>query len=365
MPWNVLAERIAGAAVYGAGGFCAFLLFYMRVLNRMRTRRLKRVLALSAFAGLPCAGAAAGAALGWGPWAAVPLLAVAWHAAMEAAAARAERRLRGAPPVEETAPARPGRWITNRDLRCLRYELAAPPGFPARLRIAHLSDLHINDRMPAAYYRDLAARVAEARPDVVFFTGDFGYSQLDSRLLDETLDGMPARLARFAVLGNHDVAAGAEAMADQIAARGIRVLRNGCETLALPGGARALVCGDDTPWCPPEDPAPPARGEAVLFGLTHSPDNAPRFARAGAFAVFAGHFHGGQLRWPWIGPAAVPSRFGRRLTHGHYELDGTHVFLSAGVGLTFPPFRLRCPPDWFLVDLVARRPGEGGRAPAG
>jgi predicted MPP superfamily phosphohydrolase len=358
-----LAAGVLAALLGGAGGVCAFLLVYMRALNPMTRRGLKKRLALLAFLVLPLGPALAGLRYGPGPWLLAPAAFLAAHVALEAAAAARARRTRGSAPVETRPPARARRFLTNRDLYLRRYEIAAPgPGWPARLRLAHLSDLHVNDRMPAGYYRDLARRVTALAPDLLLFTGDFVYVQRGSRLLDETLAALAAPLGRYAVLGNHDYATGADAVAAQLAAHGIRVLRGG-ETarLALPGGARLAVAGQDAPWGPPA-PAPRAADGETLLVLSHSPDNAPALARAGAFAVFAGHYHGGQVRWLVIGPAAVPSRHGRWLVHGHHVLDTTHVFVSAGAGYTFPPFRIRCPPDVLLVDVLGLEAGGAERS---
>ena len=89
-----------------------------------------------------------------------------------------------------------------------------------------------------------------------------------------------------------------------------------------------------------------------MIGLSHSPDNVFDFARSGAFAVFSGHLHAGQIRIPLFGPAAVPSLYGRCFEHGQYRVEETRLFVSAGLGNTFPSFRFCCRPDFFLVDLI-------------
>ena len=71
--------------------------------------------------------------------------------------------------------------------------------------------------------------------------------------------------------------------------------------------------------------------------------------------VFAGHYHAGQWRLPWLGAVMLPSRLGRLFDHGHFVVRGTHLFVSAGVGLTRIPLRIYCRPDFFIVDIV---PGD-------
>ena len=88
--------------------------------------------------------------------------------------------------------------------------------------------------------------------------------------------------------------------------------------------------------------------------LSHTPDNIYEVAERGATALFAGHTHGGQFRLPLLGPLVVPSRYGRRFEEGHFVVNGTHLFVSAGVGADAPALRLWCPPELIVVDLVGR-----------
>jgi predicted MPP superfamily phosphohydrolase len=86
--------------------------------------------------------------------------------------------------------------------------------------------------------------------------------------------------------------------------------------------------------------------------LTHTPDNVYRLSRLGFAAIFAGHSHAGQIRLPVIGPLVVPSRYGRRFDHGRFIVNGTHLFVTAGIGSAEPPIRLWCHPDVLIVDVA-------------
>jgi hypothetical protein len=88
--------------------------------------------------------------------------------------------------------------------------------------------------------------------------------------------------------------------------------------------------------------------------LTHTPDNLYALCDLGYAAIFAGHYHGGQIRLPGLGALVVPSRYGRRFDRGHFVMNGTHLFVTTGVGSAEPPVRLWCQPDVLIVDI------EGG-----
>jgi hypothetical protein len=118
-----------------------------------------------------------------------------------------------------------------------------------------------------------------------------------------------------------------------------------------------IICGYEKPWSagrwqPPVIPP----GELGLM-MTHTPDNAYRLSGLGYAAIFAGHYHAGQVRFPWFGPIIVPSRYGRRFDHGHFIINGTHLFVTAGVGSAVPPRRIYCQPDIFIIDIT-RRPAD-------
>jgi predicted MPP superfamily phosphohydrolase len=88
--------------------------------------------------------------------------------------------------------------------------------------------------------------------------------------------------------------------------------------------------------------------------LTHTADNIYEISKTRPVAVFAGHYHGGQIVLPGIGPPIVPSRFGRRFHHGHYKVNGTRLFVTSGIGSAFPPVRIYCKPEILIVDFAAK-----------
>jgi predicted MPP superfamily phosphohydrolase len=79
-------------------------------------------------------------------------------------------------------------------------------------------------------------------------------------------------------------------------------------------------------------------GAPVLL-LTHQPDVFPEVP-ASVSMTLAGHTHGGQVRFPFIGPPVVPSRYGARYAEGHIVEDGRHMFVSTGVGTSIIPVRM-------------------------
>jgi predicted MPP superfamily phosphohydrolase len=272
------------------------------------------------------------------------------------------RRCRGEPPVETSdvgiALHQPD---TTTDLAILRYELMVPGWRGPALRVVHVSDLHLNGDLPLAYYRGALAKVAELTPDLLVYTGDFVTQVEFAALLPDLLSAARGRLATAAVLGNHDYWAGAERVAQAVRAAGVTLLSNTYVRIPL-SPSNVLICGYEGPWSP-ELWRPPhvAPGELALM-LTHTPDNVYRLSRLGFNAIFAGHYHAGQVRLPLLGSLVVPSLYGRRFDHGHFVVNGTHLFVTAGVGSAVPPKRIYCQPDIFVVDVRSGRNTKGARS---
>jgi predicted MPP superfamily phosphohydrolase len=85
--------------------------------------------------------------------------------------------------------------------------------------------------------------------------------------------------------------------------------------------------------------------------LSHSPDQLEWARRHDFDLVLAGHTHGGQIRFPLIGPIIAPSRFGGRYACGVFCEPPTLMHVSRGVSSMFP-VRLRCPPELAKLTLV-------------
>jgi len=58
-----------------------------------------------------------------------------------------------------------------------------------------------------------------------------------------------------------------------------------------------------------------------------------------------------QIRVPLLGSIIVPSVYGRRFDHGHFIVNGSHLFVAGGIGAANPAFRIYCQPDLFIVDI--------------
>mgnify|MGYP002350345701 CR=1 FL=1 len=197
-----------------------------------------------------------------------------------------------------------------------------------RFTVALLSDLHL-EHQTRALTRVQDVLRAE-RPDLLVHAGDALNDAAALPLLRRTLGGLPARLGRYAVRGDHDVRQWGHL--DLFAGGPATELTGGAPVL-LEGGALAL-CG--VPWGAPEraarclEAAPP---QAFVIFAYHSPELIETLTPR-PHLYLAGHTHGGQVRVPFFGSLLDRSRFGARYAAGRYEVRNTTLYVSRGLGFT-------------------------------
>ena len=245
--------------------------------------------------------------------------------------------------------------FTTTDLTVHRYQVELPGWRGERLRIVHLTDLHVNPDLPLSYFKQVMQTAREQQADLAVYTGDFVNRAEWLPQLEQALQPV-GRLGDFAVLGNHDYWAGANEVRQMLADCGIMVITNEAVTIDA-GGGKVAIAGYDYPWGCRHREIPKLPQADIRMVLSHAPDNIYRIARAGAELALCGHHHAGQFRLPHLGAVIIPSTYGRRFDHGHFVINSTHLFLPAGVGAANPPLRIYCQPDIFTVDII---PEKGG-----
>ncbi|MDR3264974.1 MAG: metallophosphoesterase [Synergistaceae bacterium] len=224
-----------------------------------------------------------------------------------------------------------------------------------RLRVVHLTDVHLGGVYAAGRLTRLMDIVRSAEPDILAMTGD---------LVDANMTGWEneageiaahgAKYGAFAVPGNHEYYTGiAQALAFTESA-GLTVLRG--ETAEA--GGIAIVGLDDParfgrsilePETLPEGLVLPK--DRFLLLLKHRPQVIE--GTAGRFDLqLSGHTHGGQI-WPFIHVVSWLNRSVQHLSF-HGENGESAVYVSNGAGFWGPPLRFLTPPEVTVIDLVRK-----------
>jgi uncharacterized protein len=235
------------------------------------------------------------------------------------------------------------------------------------LRIAHLTDLHI-DRVRRRHQRIVDA-VDRAEADLVFLTGDYmsfaGDELVASKVLHEMTPRLRAKRGVFAVWGNHDTPELRQSCADLP----LRWLNNRCTREA---DAALEVCGFEVDQYTDPDSVATAKtahlnetraehqaGRLVRLLLAHHPTRLTTAADMGFDIVFSGHTHGGQCRLPGGFALRNSVDFPLRLTSGILRHQDTLCVISRGLGEVQLPLRVFCPPHLPVYTLRrGQLPGE-------
>jgi len=224
-----------------------------------------------------------------------------------------------------------------------------PAGSKA-VRVVQICDLHLTMLMSRDVFARILARVREAKPDLLVFTGDFADEASPYvRELAARLAEIEAPLGKLAALGNHEYYLGIDRSGDLLRHAGFRLLRvasvgvgdhlivAGADDLAAEGLGRGTLL-DETLALPPRTHA-----EFVIL-LKHQPWVDDR--SLGRFDLqLSGHTHGGQ-----VFPGGWMIRPFYRHIRGRYDLPGgATLYVSRGAGTFGPPMRVLSPPEVTLI----------------
>ena len=257
-----------------------------------------------------------------------------------------------------------GYVVGPRELAVTRLRIPVR-GLPAALdgfRIVQLSDLHIGAHLDLDELAEHVRRVEALDPDLVCITGDIVDRAETCDAAFPVLGRLRARHGVVATLGNHDVAAGAEAVTDALRRlTPFTVLRNA--RIEIDGLAIAGLddCGLDWARGVPEHPALPrlaADAKRPLVVLSHRPDCFPQAAQLGAALMLSGHTHGGQIALPsWLGrPRRERPRnlaeFISRFDRGRYTDGDATLYVNRGLGFTGQKIRLFTPREIACLELT-------------
>lgn len=233
------------------------------------------------------------------------------------------------------------------------------------LTIGLITDVHVGHFAGAELAERVAALVHRVRPDLILFGGDLIHDDTPPAqvaAMARAFGTLSAPLGRYAVLGNHDYAAGEQRLIAALHDAGIPVLVNEGRRIEAGQEAIWLAGVDDFGVSFPDlrQAMRGARDERLRLLLVHEPDYADSadVAQYGQSIQLqlSGHSHGGQVRLPGIGPVHLPP-YARRYPMGLQRAEGSDmwVYTSRGIGVSGPPIRLFCPPEVTLLRL--RRAG--------
>jgi uncharacterized protein len=210
----------------------------------------------------------------------------------------------------------------------------------SRSRFVHFSDFH--HKGDAHYAGEVIRTINQIAPDFVCFTGDLVENKT---FLPEVLSFIrKIKAPVYGIPGNHDYWSGASfpecqrAFAatggDWLVDRSVVLPDHNLELVGMAlNGIHAFK-------------APQADRQLLLM---HYPEMADRLGRRFDL-ILAGHSHGGQIRLPFYGPLLIPWGVGR-YDLGFFETRGGPLYVNAGIGTVYIPWRFNCRPEITVVTI--------------
>lgn len=230
-------------------------------------------------------------------------------------------------------------------------------------KIVQISDLH-NKRFGENQSK-LAEKIKSCNPDIIVITGDLIDKSVDemesvTELINQIIETAPI----YYVAGNHEVYTNQyETIKQKLIEAKVIVLDNESFILSKDGQSINLIGLID-----PEFYYSPSSKENNLrlndklkklsnseyfqILLTHRPELMNYYVENNIDLVFAGHTHGGQIRFPIVGGIIAPNQgFFPKYISGEYVEKDTTLIINRGLGATRIPFRVLNRPEIVLVEL--------------
>ena len=249
----------------------------------------------------------------------------------------------------------PGRLVVHQQT----IQIANWPSELNGLKVAVLSDIHVDDWfVNERKVRTIVERTNQLQPELIVILGDYMSGDgtvtraVEPREFAPILKELRAPLGVYSVLGNHDWWYDGKKVRQELEQNGIKVLDN--ETVQVNARNRSLwLVGLSDLWTRPQrinetiEKIP--QGEPTI-ALAHNPDIFPKLPQHVPLLI-AGHTHGGQVRFPFIGSVVQSSRLGDRYSRGHIFENNHHLFVTTGIGTSIVPVRFGVTPEIVLLTL--------------
>lgn len=228
------------------------------------------------------------------------------------------------------------------------------------LKIVHITDLHYGNTTNKSDLKKIVDKVNLIKPDIIVFTGDLLDEELSNEELEEfksILNSMKSNIKKYAVNGNHD-----ENFSEILKETGFTDLNNNYDSLYNSNNSVILFSGINT-----NDDINDAikninnflsdeqNTNNIIYKimLMHEPDKILDFDYNNYDLILAGHSHNGQITIPFIGSLYKPNG-SKKYYKDYYELEGTKLYISGGIGTSTLKFRLFNKPSINLYRLTSK-----------
>ena len=221
------------------------------------------------------------------------------------------------------------------------------------VKIVAVSDLHLGNGTGKTALKRYVKMIGEQNPDLILIAGDLidnSVVPLYTENMMEELSELKAPLGIYMVPGNHEYISGIKASARFIQDTPIQLLRDSVVT--LPNGMQLIGRDDRSNTARrslQELMAGIDKSNPIIL-LDHQPYKLTESEAAGVDLQFSGHTHRGQV-WPmnWVTDHIYEQ------SHGYRRWGNSHIYVSSGLSLWGPPFRIGTESDMAVFHLSTKK----------
>ena len=221
------------------------------------------------------------------------------------------------------------------------------------VKIVAVSDLHLGNGTGKTALKRYVKMINEQNPDLILIAGDLidnSVVPLYTENMMEELSELKAPLGIYMVPGNHEYISGIKASARFIQDTPIQLLRDSVVT--LPNGMQLIGRDDRSNTARrslQELMAGIDKSNPIIL-LDHQPYKLTESEAAGVDLQFSGHTHRGQVcPMNWVTDHIYEQ------SHGYRQWGNSHIYVSSGLSLWGPPFRIGTESDMAVFHLSTKK----------
>lgn len=217
------------------------------------------------------------------------------------------------------------------------------------VKIVAVSDVHLGYATEKDRLKGYVKMINEQKPDVVLIAGDLidnNVKPLNEWHMEEELRELNAPMGVYMVPGNHEYISGIEASEEFIKKSGIMLLRDSVVELA---NGLQIVGRDDRHnkrRMPLADVMKLVDARKAVLMLDHQPYQVAKKDSLGVDVQISGHTHRGQ-----IFPMNMVVDAMYEQSYGYRKWLHSHVYVSSGLSLWGPPFRIGTRSDMAVITI--------------
>ena len=215
------------------------------------------------------------------------------------------------------------------------------------MKIVAISDGHLGNGTRKPQLQKFVEIINAQEPDLIIIGGDLidnSLIPLYQQKMAEELNQLKAPMGIYLAPGNHESISGMEACEQFLKGTPIRLLRDSIVT--LPNGLQ-LIGRDDRSnrrRLPIAELMKQADSTKPTLFIDHQPYEVAKKDSLGIDIQFSGHTHPGQV-WPLS--LLVDNMYEQ--SHGYRRWSNSHVYVSSGLSLWGPPFRIGTKSDMLVM----------------